>query len=60
MAEALAQRGIKLAQGDGDGAACDPPLEISAKNMKVNMENFSRTLDKSYYGKAMTIAGKLG
>ena len=62
ITEALAktQNGIHLAQGDGETGAADCGEEVSAKNLKVNMENFSRTLDKKYYTNAVTIAGKLG
>ena len=52
--------GYNFAQGDGETGAADCGEEVSAKNLKVNMENFSRTLDKKYYTNAVTIASKLG
>ena len=54
-----------LAQANGDGetdeaaAGCDA-LEISAKKMKYEMENFSRNFDVKHYNNAMLIASKLG
>ena len=50
--------GYNLAQGDGE--ACDPPLEISKKKMKYEMENFSRSLNVKHYNNAVLIAKKLG
>ena len=62
IAEALAKTRFQgatpqLAQGDGE-LGCGE--EVSAKNLKVNMENFSRTLDKKYFTNAVEISGKLG
>ena len=47
--------GYNLAQGDGEVEDC-VPLEISAKKMKYEMENFSRTFDVKHYNNAVLIA----
>ena len=47
--------GYNLAQGDGEVEDC-VPLEISAKKMKYEMENFSRTFDVKHYKNAVLIA----
>ena len=38
---------------------CEPPLEISVENMNIEMDYFSRRLDKKHYFNAIKIWDEL-